>query len=197
VRAALATAAERELAGERRRRALASAGGTLVIVTAVALLATSLVAQTGPGNGVLVAAHDAAVPGLAFEHARPLLILATALVIATVSASVVLAVLKPRRRAERRLFNLPAPAPRPVRAHRLRVALVLAAGVAPVLLGGGLPLIAHLLPIGLRIDASSSAGDNLLDLVIGLAVPATLLSVLFFRWFAGLAGAGTPDSEHV
>jgi hypothetical protein len=66
-----------------------------------------------------------------------------------------------------------------------------------VLIGGGLPLIAHLLPIGLRIDASSAVGDNLLDLVIGLAVPATLLSVLAFRWVARLAAAETAGSGHV
>jgi hypothetical protein len=197
LRAALTAAAEHQLALDRRRRATASAGGTLVVVTAVALLATSLVAETESGNGALVTVHEAAVPGLAFEHARPLLVLTTALAVATVSTWVMLAVVTPSRRRTRRLYNLPAPTPRPVRAHRRRVAVVLAAGVAPVLIGGGLPFIAHLLPLGLRIDASSSVGDNLLDVVIGFAVPATLLSVLCFRWVARLAAAETPDSKHV
>ena len=52
------------------------------------------------------------------------------------------------------------------------------------------------MPIGLRIDASGAVGDSLLDVVIGFAVPATLLGVLFFRWVARLAGAETRDSEH-
>jgi hypothetical protein len=95
----------------------------------------------------------------------------------------------------RRLPGVPAPTRRAVRAHRHRVAVVLGAGVAPVLIGGALPVIAHFLPIGIRIDASSAVGSNLLDVIIGLAVPATLLSVLFFRWVARLASAETPDSD--
>ena len=196
VRAALADAAGRELASARRRRATASAGGTIVILSAVALLATSLVAETEPGSGVLVTVQRAALPGLAFEHARPLLIVAMALALATASTAVMLAVLTPRRKSARRPYGLPGPKPRPVRAQRHRAAVVLIAGVAPVLIGGGLPLIAHLVPIGVRIDASGAVGDSLLDVVIGFAVPATLLGVLFFRWVARLAGAETRDSEH-
>jgi hypothetical protein len=196
LRATRAAEAEHEFASARRRRATASAGGTLVILSSVALLATSLIAETESGNSLLVSVHDAAVPGLAFEHARPLLIVATALSIATVSTSVMLAVLTPSRKVARRLHGLPAPNPRPVRAQRHRVAVVLGAGVAPVLIGGALPFLGHLLPIGIRIDASSAVGSNLLDVVIGLAVPATLLSVLFFRWVARLASADTPDAEH-
>ena len=52
----------------------------------------------------------------------------------------------------------------------------------------------RLLPIGLRIYASSGVGDSLLDVVVGLGVPATLLGVLCFRWVARLAGAETGDS---
>jgi hypothetical protein len=81
--------------------------------------------------------------------------------------------------------------------QRHRTAIVLAAGVAPVLLGGAYPFIARLLPIGLQIDASSGVGTNLLDIVIGFAVPATVLSVLYFRWVARLAGAASGDSDHV
>jgi hypothetical protein len=196
LRAARAVVAERELASARRRRATASAGGTLIILSSVALLATSLVAETESGNGALVTIHDAAVPGLAFEHARPLLIVATALCIATISASALLAVLAPSRRGRRRLHGLPAPKPRAVRAQRHRTLVVLGAGVAPVLIGGAFPFIADLLPIGLRIDASSAVGDNLLDIVIGFAVPATLLSVLFFRWVARLATTDARSSHH-
>ena len=82
-------------------------------------------------------------------------------------------------------------------AQRHRTAIVLAAGVAPVLLGGAYPFIAHLLPMGLQVDASSEVGANLLDVVIGFAVPATILSVLYFRWVARLAGAEGWDGEHV
>jgi hypothetical protein len=195
LRAARTAEAEHEFVLARRRRATAAAGGTLIILSSVALLATSLIAETESGTSLLVRVHDAAVPGLAFEHARPLLIVATALGIATVSTSVMLAVLTPTRKAARRLHGLPAPKPRAVRAQRHRVAVVLGAGVAPVLIGGALPFIADLLPIGIRIDASSAVGSNLLDVIIGLAVPATLLSVLFFRWVARLASAETPDSD--
>jgi hypothetical protein len=167
-----------------------------LILSAVALIATSLVAETEPGAGVLATVHRAALPGLAFYHARPLLIIATALALATASTAVMLAILTPRGKAARRPHGLPVPKPRPVRAQRQRVAVVLLAGVAPVLIGGGLPLIAHVLPMGLRIDASGAVGDSLLDVVIGFAVPATLLGVLFFRWVARLAGAETGDSEH-
>jgi hypothetical protein len=198
LRAALAAAAEHEHAIARRRRAMASAGGTLVILTAVALLATALIAETASGSSALTSAHHAAAPGLAFEQARPLLIVATSLIIATASTGVMLAVLKPRRKAPRRPYGLPTPKPRPVsRVQRHRTAIVLAAGVAPVLFGGAYPFIAHLLPIGLQIDASSEVGTNLLDVVIGFAVPATVLSVLYFRWVARLASAETRDSEHV
>ena len=198
LRAALAAAAEHEHAIALRRRAMASAGGTLVILMAVALLAIALIAETRPGTRLLTSAHHAATPGLAFEHARPLLIVATALITATVSTGVVLAVLEPRRTAPRRPYGLPTPKPRPVsRVQRHRTAIVLAAGVAPVLLGGAYPFIAHVLPIGLRIDASSEVGTNLLDVVIGFAVPATILSVLYFRWVARLASAERWDSERV
>jgi hypothetical protein len=196
LRAAAAAAAERELAIARRRRATVSAGGTLIILSSLALLGTSLIAETESGTGLLVKVHQAAVPGLAFDHARPLLIIATALGIATVSTSVMLAVLAPRRKAARRLHGLPAPRPRAVRAHRHRIAVVLGAGVAPVLIGGALPLIVDLLPIGRRIDASSAVGNSLLDIVIGLAVPATLLSVLFFRWVGRLAGVEAREATH-
>jgi hypothetical protein len=198
LRAALAAAAEHEHAIARRKRAMASAGGTLVILTAVALLATALTAETESGSRLLTSAHNAAAPGLAFGHARPLLIVATSLIIATVSTGVMLAVLKPSRRAPRRPYGLRTPKPRPVsRVQRHRTAIILAAGVAPVLLAGAHPFIAQLLPIGHQIDASSEVGTNLLDVVIGFAVPATVLSVLYFRWVARLASAETRDSEHV
>jgi hypothetical protein len=198
LRAALAAAAERDHATARRRRAMASAGGTLVILLAVALLATALIAETSSASRLLTSAHHAAAPGLAFEHARPLLIVAMALITATLSSGVMLAVLEPRRRAPRRPYGLPRPKPRPVSpVQRHRTAIVLAAGVAPVLLGGAYPFIAHVLPVGLQIDASSEVGSNLLDVVIGFGVPATILSVLYFRWVARLASAERRDSEHV
>jgi hypothetical protein len=198
LRAALASAAEHEHAIARRRRAMAAAGGTLVILIALALLAIALISETRSGSGLLTSAHRAVAPGLAFEHARPLLIVAAALITATVSTGVMLAVLEPRRRAPSRPFGLPTPKPRPVsRVQRHRTAIVLAAGVAPVLLGGAYPFIAHLLPMGLQVDASSEVGANLLDVVIGFAVPATILSVLYFRWVARLAGAEGWDTEHV
>lgn len=197
LRAALTAAAEHEHGIARRRRALASAGGTLVILLAVALLATALIAETRSGGRLLTSAHHAAAPGLAFDHARPLLIVAAALIAASVSTGVMLAVLQPRRRAPRRPYGLPTPKPRPVsRVQRHRTAIVFAAGVAPVLLGGAYPFIARLLPVGLQIDASSEVGANLLDVVIGFAVPATILSVLYFRWVARLASAERWDSEH-
>jgi hypothetical protein len=192
LRVALALAAEREHAMARRRGAMASAGGALVILSALSLIATSLLAETASGNRLLASAHHALAPGLAFAHARPVLIVATALSIATVSTCVMLAVLKPSRKAMRRPYGLPTPRPRLVsRVQRHRAAIVLVAGVAPVLLGGGLPFLAHLVPIGLEIDANSAVGSNLLDLVIGFVVPATVLSVLYFRWVARLAGAET------
>ena len=177
---------------------MASAGGTLVILMAAALLATVLIAETRSGSKLLASAHHAATPGLAFEHARALLIVATALITATVCTGVMLAVLRPSRRAPRRPYGLPTPKPRPVsRLQRHRTAIVLAAGVAPVLLGGAYPFIAHVLPIALQIDASSEVGTNLLDVVIGFAVPATILGVLYFRWVARLASAERWDSERV
>jgi hypothetical protein len=194
MRAARAAAAEHELVLARRRRATASAGGTLIILSSLALLSTSLLAETESGTGLLVRIHHAAVPGLTFEHARPLLIVALALGIATLATSAMLALLTPRRTATRRLYGLPAPKPRAVRAHRHRIAVVLVAGVAPVLIGGALPLIVDLLPIERRIDASSAVGNSVLDIVIGLAVPATLLSVLFFRWVSRLAGFEPQES---
>jgi len=167
-----------------------------VILSAMALLATSLVAATERGSGLLATVHRAALPGLALDHARPLLIVATALALATASTAAMLPVLTPRRKAARRPYGLPVPKPRPVRAQRQRALVVVLAGVAPVLIGGGLPFIARLLPIGLRIDASSGVGDSLLDVVVGFAVPATLLGVLCFRWVARLAGAETGESGH-
>jgi hypothetical protein len=196
LRAALSEAAGCELERARRRRATASAGGTIVILSAMALLATSLVAATERGSGLLATVHRAALPGLAFDHARPLLIVATALALATASTAAMLPVLTPRRKAARRPYGLPVPKPGPVRAQRQRALVVVLAGVAPVLIGGGLPFIARLLPIGLRIDASSGVGDSLLDVVVGFAVPATLLGVLCFRWVARLAGAETGESGH-
>jgi hypothetical protein len=196
LRVALAAAGEHEHVIARRRRAMASAGGAIVILSAFALLATSLISETPPGNSLLASVHNAAAPGLAFEHARPLLIVATALITAAVSTCLMLAVVKPSRKATRRPYGLPTPKPRlRSRVQRHRVAIVLVAGVAPVLLGGGLPFIAHLLPVGLQIDANSAVGTNLLDLVLGLAAPATVLSVLYFRWVARLASQETTDSE--
>lgn len=184
LRVELASTTERERAGDRRRRAAASAGGTILILAAFALLATSILATTRSGERLLASAHLAVAPGMSSEAASRLLIVATALVTVTVSTWLMLAVLKPARRGARKHARRPRPASR---VQRHRGAIVLAAGVTPVLLGGGLPFAAKFLPLGVQIDTNSAVGSNVLDLVIGIAVPAVVLSVLYFRWVARLA----------
>jgi uncharacterized membrane protein len=195
LRAGLVATAEHERAIDRRRRAAASAGGTITILAALSLLVASLLATTSSGNHLLASLHHAAAPGLSFEHARRLLIVATALTIVTASTWLMLVVVKPAGERQRQPRSR-SPRPRPAsRVQRHRVTIVLAAGVTPVLLGGGIPFAAKFLPIGLHIDTNSAVGSSLLDIVIGFAVPATILSVLFFRWMGRLAGMATDASE--
>jgi hypothetical protein len=193
--AELAAAEKSERAISRRRRAAASAAGTIAIFASVALFATCFIANTRSAGVLLAATHRAVAPGLSFHDARRLLILAATLTIVTLATWLMLAVLRPGRKANRPQRAHRSQRPRAAsRVQRHRIAIVLAAGVTPVLLGGILPFAAQSLPIGFDIDGNSGVGANLLDYVIGLAVPATFLSVLYFRWVSRLSGAAADVS---
>ena len=145
---------------------------------------------------MIAAAQNAAAPGLSLEETRRFLIVASTLALLTATIWLVLALLKPTRAAGQagRVCRSGTPASSSW-AQRHRGTIVLVAGLAPVLLAGILPLAATLLPIGLHVDASSAVGTTLLDWVIGLAVPAVLLSVLYFRWVARLSRVATDASD--
>jgi hypothetical protein len=171
----------------RRSHAAASAGGTVAILAGCSLFATSLLASTRPGSHMFASERHAVAPQLGFEKAHPLLMVVTALAMVTLSTWLMLLVAAPREGRRRARQRLELARPRS-RVQRHRSAIVLAGGVTPVLLGGGLPFAAKFLPLGFQIDVNSAVGSNWLDLVLGLAVPATLLAVLYFRWVARLAG---------
>ena len=173
-----------------------TAGASVAILAAVVLYGTTLVANSARAGRMIAAAQNAAAPGLSLDETRRFLIVASTLVLLTATIGLVLALLKPTRaagQAERvRRCGTPASSSW---AQRHRGTIVLVAGLAPVLLAGILPLAATLLPLGLHVDASSAVGTTLLDWVIGLAVPAVLLSVLYFRWVAGLSRVATDATD--
>lgn len=173
-----------------------SAGAAVAMLAAVALYGSSLVADSVPAGRLIAATQDAAAPGLTLGETRHVLIFGSALALLTVSMWLVLALVRPMRAAgtSRRFRYAGAPATSSW-GQRHRGTIVLVAGLAPVLLAGVLPLAATLLPLGLHVDASSAVGTTLLDWVIGLAVPAVLVSVLYFRWLARLSRIATDAAD--
>jgi hypothetical protein len=173
-----------------------SAGASVAILAAVALYGTTLVANSVSASRMIALVQDAAAPGLSLDETRRLLIIGSTLALLTGVIWLVLAILKPTRGAsDGQGVRRPRRLTPSSWVQRHRGSIVLAAGVAPVLLAGLLPLAATLLPLGLHVDASSAVGTTLLDWVIGLAVPGVLLSVLYFRWVARLSRVATDATD--
>jgi hypothetical protein len=173
-----------------------SAGASVAVLAAVVLYGTTLVANSVPAGRIIAATQNAAAPGLSLDDTRRLLIVGSTLALLTGTIWLVVAFLRPTRAAGQGERVRRSRTPASISwAQRHRGTIVLVAGLAPVLLAGILPLAATLLPLGLNVDASSAVGTTLLDWVIGLAVPAVLLSVLYFRWVASLSRVATDATD--